>query len=114
MNINIAPQTRSMLNRLQTEMKAKNIQEGPCNSLYIPAGPQTAPDWKIKGKTDFDRFIKRYELQAVDETGKKLAWTMATRGNEEKVGNVTMIVPIGEDNENQQWLCIQEEARPMD
>lgn len=104
----------NILNRLKTEMKAENVQRGPCGSYYIPAGSQMSPKWSVTGKTDFDKFVKRYALEATGEDGKKQAWTMATRGDEKKSGNVTMVVPIVEDNQKHQYLFIQEEARPID
>ena len=106
--------TNNMLSRLNNEMQTNNVQPGPYGSLYIPAGSQSSPSWKVTGKTDFDRFIKRYALEATDDSGKKLAWTMATRGDEKKSGNVTMVIPVVKDNENGDWLFIQEEARPID
>lgn len=59
-------------------------------------------------------FVKRYGLEATDNAGKKSMWTMASRGTEQKSGNVTMIVPLIKDKLGQLWTVLQEESRPID
>ena len=48
------------------------IQKGQKGSLFIPSEAAPVPEWRIDGKTDFDRFIKRYGLTAIDDTGKEI------------------------------------------
>ena len=90
------------------------IQKGPAGSVYVQAENKEIPQWSIKGKSDFDRFIKRYGLTAIDSDGKELNWTMASRGTIESSGNVSLIVPIYTDKLGRKWTVLQEEARPID
>ena len=91
------------------------IESGPKGSLFILSDAGPILDWEIKGKTDFDKFIKRYEIIGTDERGNEIAkYTMATRGNEKASKDVTTIVPEYKDNLGQKWLIFQEEARPID
>ena len=95
--------------------KDTNIQRGPNGSLYIPSNAQDVPTWKIDGPSDFDRFIKRYGMTAVDDNGQEAGkYTMATRGSVESSKNVTMITPEYKDKLGRRWVVIQEEARPID
>ena len=102
-----------MINRLESEMKPEQIQKGPEGSVYIPAGEQKATEWFMTGESNFNKFIKRFGLKTVDEAGVERAWTMASRGNEAKPGNVTMIAPLIKDTFGT-WFLLQEEARPID
>lgn len=104
----------SMAKRLQENMPTTEIKKSSQGSICIEADEKKVLDWKFAGKSDFDRFIKRYGLEAVDEAGNKSAWTMASRGTAEKSGNVTMIIPIIKDKLGQLWTLLQEEARPID
>lgn len=84
-------------------------------SLYMPAELPEAPVWKVTGPTDFDKFIKRMELTAVDGSGKEVGkYTMATRGDAKAGKNVTMIIPTFRDKFGRLWTMIQEELRPID
>ena len=91
-----------------------NVQRGPNGSLFIPSDAPEVPNWQIEGKSDFDKFIKRYGLTAVDKDGNKMAYTMASRGTIESSKDVTMIAPIYKDRFGRTWTVIQEEARPID
>lgn len=102
-----------MVSRLNTEMKPTSIQKGPEGSVYLPAGNQAATAWVMTGESNFNKFIKRFGLKTVDEAGVERAWTMASRGNEAKPGNVTMIAPLIKDTFGA-WFLLQEEARPID
>lgn len=104
----------SMVSRLNREMPASEAKKGILGSVCIKSDNPEALDWKFTGKSDFDRFVKRYGLEAVDSAGNKSLWTMASRGTAEKAGNVTMIVPIIKDKLGQVWTLLQEEARPID
>lgn len=91
------------------------IQKGQKGSLFIPSEAAPVPEWRIDGKTDFDRFIKRYGLTAIDDTGKEVGkYTMASRGTIEASGDVTMTIPKFKDKFGRFWTMIQEEARPID
>ena len=91
-----------------------SIQKGSNGSLYIKSDAGEVPEWKINGKSDFDKFIKRYDMSAVDDEGKDVKYTMASRGSVEASKNVTMIAPVYKDRFGRKWLVIQEEARPID
>ncbi len=90
------------------------IKRGPNGTLFMPSNAPAVPNWKIEGKSDFDKFIKRYGLTATDNSGKQLAYTMASRGTEQASKDVTMIAPIYKDKFGRKWTVIQEEARPID
>lgn len=91
------------------------IQRGPNGSLYIPSDAPSVPQWRIDGASDFDKFIKRMGMTAIDESGQEAGkYTMATRGSIESGKNVTMITPIYKDSFGRRWTVIQEEARPID
>lgn len=93
----------------------KTILKGPNGSLYIPSDAPDVPQWKIDGKSDFDKFIKRMGMTAVDAEGNEVGkYTMATRGSVEASKNVTMIAPEYKDRFGRRWTVIQEEARPID
>ena len=49
-----------------------NIQKGANGSLFIPSDAPPVPEWKADGVSDFDKFIKRYGLSAVDESGAEI------------------------------------------
>ena len=91
-----------------------NVQKGSNGSLYIKSDASEVPVWKINGKSDFDKFIKRYDMSAADSEGKEVKYTMASRGSVEASKNVTMITPVHKDRFGRKWLVIQEEARPID
>ena len=92
-----------------------NIQKGAKGSLFIPSDAAPVPEWRIDGKTDFDKFIKRYGMTAFDDTGKEVGkYTMASRGTVEASGDVTMTIPKFKDKFGRVWTMIQEEARPID
>ena len=92
-----------------------NIQKGANGSLFIPSDAPPVPEWKADGVSDFDKFIKRYGLSAVDESGAEIGkYTMASRGTLEASGNVTMTIPTYKDKLGRTWTMIQEEARPID
>ena len=91
-----------------------NIERGLQGSLYIKSDAGAVQEWKINGKSDFDKFIKRYDMSVVDETGKEVKYTMASRGSVETSKNVTMITPVYKDKFGRNWIVIQEEARPID
>lgn len=92
-----------------------NIQKGVHGSLYMPSDAGAVPNWKVDGKTDFDKFIKRYGMTAVDDAGNEIGkYTMATRGGADAAGNVTMIAPVYKDKFGRTWTIMQEEARPID
>ena len=91
------------------------IQRGANGSLFISSGAPEVPEWKIDGKSDFDKFIKRYGMTAVDEKGQEVAkYTMASRGSVEASKDVTMIAPEYRDRFGRRWTVLQEEARPID
>ncbi len=91
------------------------IVRGPNGSLFIPSDAPDVPKWKIDGATDFDKFIKRMGMTAIDESGQEIGkYTMATRGTVDAGKNVTMITPIYKDKFGRRWTVIQEEARPID
>ena len=91
------------------------IEKGAKGSLFIPSDADAVPNWKVDGKTDFDKFIKRYGMTAVDDTGAEVGkYTMASRGTMEASGNVTMTIPTYKDKYGRTWTMIQEEARPID
>ena len=91
------------------------IQRGPNGSLYIPSDAPEVPEWKIDGKSDFDKFIKRYGMTAFDSEGKEVGkYTMASRGSVEASTDVAMIAPEYRDRFGRRWTVIQEEARPID
>ena len=91
------------------------IQRGPNGSLFVPSDASAVPEWKVDGKSDFDKFIKRYGMTAVDEQGNNVgAYTMASRGSVEASKDVTMIAPEYRDRFGRRWTIIQEEARPID
>ena len=107
-------QQRLMMKKLIKEYGASaQIIKGADGSIFIPSDAPEVPEWKIDGKSDFDKFIKRYGMSAVDENGKTIPYTMASRGSVEASKNVTMIVPeyklFG-----RRWTMVQEEARPID
>ncbi len=104
----------SMVKRLYQDGLSSNAEKGLLGSVCVKAENQENLDWKFAGKSDFDRFIKRYGLEAIDDFGSKSMWTMASRGDEHKAGNVTMIIPIIKDKLGQLWTLLQEEARPID
>ncbi len=84
-------------------------------SLYMPAQVSEAPTWRVDGPTDFDKFIKRMGMTAVDDSGKEVGkYTMATRGDVKAGKNVTMIIPTFRDKFGRLWTMIQEELRPID
>ena len=91
-----------------------NIEKGANGSLYIKSDANEVPKWKINGNSDFDKFIKRYDMSAIDSEGKEVKYTMASRGSVDASKNVTMIAPIYKDRFGRKWLVIQEEARPID
>lgn len=91
-----------------------NIVRGSKGSLFIPSDAPAVPEWKIDGKTDFDKFIKRYGMSACDESGNTIPYTMASRGSVEEAKNVTMIAPVYRDKGGRRWVVIQEEARQID
>ena len=90
------------------------IERGSNGSLYIKSDANDVPKWEIDGKSDFDKFIKRYGLSATDSEGKEVKYTMASRGSVEASKNVTKITPVYKDRWGRKWLIIQEEARPID
>lgn len=105
----------AMTKNLKEKMSGMgDIKKGTQGSVCIESTDKNVLDWKFVGKSDFDRFIKRYGLEAVDNSGKKVAWTMASRGTDLKSGNVTMIIPLIKDKLGQFWTILQEEARPID
>lgn len=114
MNIFDKYSQKQMINKINSQTEFSNAIAGKCGSVCIESKETEVLDWKCTGKTEFDRFIKRYGLEATDSAGKKLAWTMASRGSESKSGNVTMIVPIIKDKLGRLWTLLQEEARPID
>lgn len=105
---------KSLIQQLQQKGLSSNPEKGLLGSVCIKAEKQENLEWKFAGKSDFDRFVKRYGLEAVDSAGQKSLWTMASRGTEQKSGNVTMIIPIIKDKLGQLWTILQEEARPID
>lgn len=105
---------KNMLSKLNKDMPDSKKEKGILGSICIKSENPEALNWRFAGTSDFDRFIKRYGLEAVDDSGKKAMWTMASRGSEEKSGNVTMIIPIIKDKFGQLWTLLQEEARPID
>jgi 8-oxo-dGTP pyrophosphatase MutT (NUDIX family) len=91
------------------------IQRGPNGSLFIPSNAPEVPEWRVDGKSDFDKFIKRYGMTAVDAQGNEVGkYTMASRGSIEASKDVTMIAPEYKDRFGRRWTVIQEEARPID
>lgn len=93
----------------------KPIQKGAEQSLFVTSDAPSVPNWKIDGKSDFDKFIKRYGMTGVDEKGEEVGkYTMASRGTVEKTGEVSMIVPVYKDENGVEWTMVQEEARPID
>ena len=91
------------------------ITKGDKGSLFISSNAGPVPEWKVDGKSDFDKFIKRYGLTAVDDTGKEVGkYTMASRGTIEASGDVTMTIPKFKDKFGRTWTMLQEEARPID
>lgn len=91
------------------------IQRGPNGSLFIPSDAPAVPEWRVDGKSDFDKFIKRYGMTAIDENGNEVGkYTMASRGSVEASKDVTMIAPEYKDKFGRRWTVIQEEARPID
>jgi len=105
-----------MINTLNSEYgNGINIQRGPNGSLFIPSDAPEVPEWKVDGKSDFDKFIKRYGMTAVNAEGKEVGkYTMASRGTVETSKNVTMIAPEYKDRLGRRFTIIQEEARPID
>ena len=95
---------------------APSISKGPFGSVYTSSMAGTIPDWKITDeKSTFDRFIKRMGMTAYDAEGKTVgAWTMATRGTKDAVGDVAMTLPVYTDSKGEKFLILQEEARPID
>lgn len=91
-----------------------NVERGSNGSLYIRSDAGEVPDWKITGKSDFDKFIKRYGMVGTDGQGQEIPYTMASRGSVEASKNVTMIAPVYKDRWGRKWLIVQEEARPID
>lgn len=103
---------RTLKKEYGTDVK---IQKGPNGSLFIPSDAPEVPDWKVDGTSDFDKFIKRYGMTAVDENGAEIGkYTMASRGSVEASKNVTMITPEYKDKLGRRWTIMQEEARPID
>lgn len=91
------------------------ILKGPNGSLFIPSDAPEVPEWKVDGKSDFDKFIKRYGMTAIDSNGQEVGkYTMASRGTVEASKDVTMIAPEYKDRFGRKWTVIQEEARPID
>ncbi len=105
-----------MVNTLRKEYGPNtNIQKGPNGSVFIPAEAPDVPNWDIDGPSDFDKFIKRYGMTAVDESGNEVGkYTMASRGSVDASKNVTMIAPEFKDKLGRLWTIMQEEARPID
>lgn len=95
---------------------APRITKGPYGSVYTASSAGEIPNWKITDeKSTFDRFIKRMGMTAYDTEGNSVgAWTMATRGTAESVGDVAMTVPVYTDPKGKQFIILQEEARPID
>ena len=114
LNNNIAQQ--KMYNTLvNAHMSSAPVQKSAEGSFFVSSDVPAVPNWKIDGKTDFDRFIKRYGMTATDEDGNEVGkYTMASRGSVEEAGEVSMIVPVYKDENGQKWTIIQEEARPID
>ena len=90
------------------------IERGTNGSLFIKSDAAPVPAWKVDGKSDFDKFIRRYGMSATDSEGNEVKYTMASRGSVEASKNVTMITPIYTDKGGRRWLIIQEEDRPID
>ena len=95
--------------------ESTNIVKGSNGSLFIKSDAGPIPNWQVDGKTDFDRFIKRYGMTALDDAGNEVGkYTMASRGTVASSGNVTMTIPTYKDKYGRVWTMIQEEARPID
>lgn len=107
---------QNVYNTLVTQKFAtKPIKKGEQDSLFVTSDAPSVPNWKIVGKSDFDRFIKRYGMTAVDENGEEVGkYTMASRGTVEQTGEVSMVVPVYKDENGVEWTMVQEEARPID
>ena len=107
---------QKMYNTLvKANMSSSPVQKSVEGSLFVSSDAPTVPNWRIDDKTDFDKFIKRYGMTAIDEDGKEVGkYTMASRGSVEKAGEVSMIVPVYKDEDGGEWTMIQEEARPID
>ncbi|MBR2430153.1 NUDIX hydrolase [bacterium] len=105
---------KSMINKIKTSIPNVHIKKGNYGSFAIKSQLVSDMDWHCVGKTDFDKFIKRYQIQAKDDNEKIFNWTLATRGDEEKSCNVTMIIPIFKDKLGNLWTLLQEESRPID
>ena len=103
----------SMIKNISQNITQANIEKGLYGSFAIKSDIDVR-DWRYVGKTDFDKFIKRYEIESEDINGKKSKWTLASRSDENKSGNVTMIVPLIKDKFGSLWTLLQEEARPID
>ncbi len=83
-------------------------------SLYMPAQVPEAPTWRIDGPTDFDKFIKRMGMTAVDGSGKEVGkYTMATRGDVKAGKNVTMVLPILKTKFGRKVAVFLLEKRPI-
>jgi len=101
----------------QTKLgSAPSITKGPAGSVFTSSMAEEIPTWKVTDeKSTFDRFIKRMGMTAYDSNGNpKGAWTMATRGTADSVGDVAMVLPVYTDKNGKQYMIIQEEARPID
>lgn len=101
----------------QTELgNAPLIEKGPCGSIFTSSMAEEIPNWKITDeKSTFDRFIKRMGMTAYDKNGNQVgAWTMATRGTKDAVGDVAMTVPVYTNAKGEKFIIFQEEARPID
>lgn len=90
--------------------------KGPYGSVYTSAMNPELPNWKITDeKSTFDRFIKRMGMTAYNESGEAVgAWTMATRGTKDAVGDVAMTLPVYTNSKGEKFTFLQEEARPID
>jgi len=101
----------------QTKLgNAPSITKGPFGSVYTSSMAGAIPEWEITDeKSTFDRFIKRMGMTAYDSNGKAVgAWTMATRGTKDAVGDVAMTLPVYTDSKGEKFTILQEEARPID
>jgi len=101
----------------QTKLgSAPSISKGPFGSTFISSMAPSIPDWRITDENSaFARFIKRMEMKAFDAEGKPVgAWTMATRGTKDAVGDVAMTLPVYTNSNGEKFTILQEEARPID
>ena len=101
-----------MYNKLQELYPNFLIKEGPLGSFVRESGLKTQK-WVFAGKTSFDKFVKRYLIESAEDA----KFIVASRADERDyqahnkyAGKVNMTVPVI----NNEYLLIQEEARPID